>query len=743
MGLFSSKKKTYVSSVIYNLAGPPEDRPDYLKSVILGNVLTQDVFRAGKTIQSAYQSGTGLRLRSYHRWSRTNYRLVGVPTDRFLGKRNLNPDVVEALLLSEFGITAHIDWIDSGPAEIEMWGRQWMREHMPLKEATDDWTADYIEATNEVLINFTDGTAPIRFTPSGYRDRGDYLYVSYSRPMQTNRWSTPLLLIYQRGTGKPAMDALFNTGTSGGEYLPFIPFRHENQFLSQSYKPDVYEQAKKAYKKSTGQKFDTLVNQIKDNPDLKEIDFAYIFFGPSLNTVDKASRRYIFAYLKYLAGGQLIGSNAYNSWVAEQPSIADGQINWLTWYQAQFNNPPGSPLTGASPFRPAPTGVPGNSVIIEDRGPAKTNFKIEISWQSITQSSGTGVGRAGAKKGDVWFTFANGQTINVNGYTNEEAEKLKIDTVEAYYQVTHDQWQKLVIVGLKHTNHIYNGKSVEITAAQALVDVDESGFLVPIQYDVFREMSLVDSTQMSTQCVNIVFNCYQIVKKKWYQRGWFKVLLVIAIVVISVVTGGVGAGTVGLLGTNASVGMALGFAGLAATIAGAIANMVAAMLLTKLITVASMELFGDKIGAIVAAIASVVAVQVGSMMQAGQSLSTAWTSLMEPMNLLALTNAVGNGYAGFLQADTMEIMNKTREATDDFRKQTLDLQARYAEEFGYGNAQFNPMSLTQVGHDFFTESSEAFLNRTLLTGSDIASMNGEMITNFVELTLRNEFSEDQ
>ena len=743
MGLFSSKKKTYVSSVVYNLAGPPEDRPDYLKSVVLGNVLTQDVFRAGKTIRNAYMNGTGLRLRSYHRWTRENYKLVGVPTDRFIGKRNLNPSVVEALLLSEFSITAHIDWIDSGPAEIEMWGRQWMREHMPLKEATDDWTADYIEATNEVLIAFTDGTAPVRFTPSGYRDRGDYLYVSYSRPMETNRWTTPQLLIYQRGSGKPAMDALFNTGSSGGEYLPFIPFRHESTFLSNSYKPDVYAQAKSAYKKATGQRFDNLVEQIKDNPDLKEIDFAYIFFGPSLNTVDKASRRYIFAYLKYLAGGQLIGSNALNSWVSDQMNIVDEKVTWQEWYQTQFANPPGSPLLGNSPFRPGLTGVPGNSVIIEDRGPAKTNFKIEISWHSITQSEGTGVGRPGAKKGDVWFTFANGQTINLSGYTVEEAENLKIDTIEAYYQVTDNHWQKLIVVGLKHTNHIYNGKSVVITAAQALVDTDESGFLVPIQYDIFREMSLVDSTQMSTQCVNIVFNCYQIVKKKWYQRGFFKVLLVIAIVVITVVTGGVGAASVGLLGANATIGMALGFAGLAATIAGAIANMVAAMLLTKLITAASMELFGDKIGAIVAAIASVVAIQVGSMMQAGNSLAASWSSLMEPLNLLALTNAVGNGYAGFMQADTMEIMNKTREAADDFRKQTLDLQARYAEEFGYGNAQFNPMSLTQVGHDFFTETSEAFLNRTLLTGSDIASMSGDMITNFVELTLRNPFSEDQ
>ena len=742
MGLFSSRKKTYVSSVIYNLAGPIEDRPDYLKSVILGNILTNPNFKAGKVIQDAYESGIGIRLRSYHRWARNNYGEVGIPTDRFMGKRNLNPEIVEAILLSEFDITAKIDWIDSGFAEIEMWGRQWMRENMPLKEATDTWTVDYIDQTDEALINFTDGTAPVRFTPPGYREKGEYLFISYSRPLGTNRWTTPQLLIYRRGTGSAPMDALFNVAGSTGEYLPFIPFRHENKFLSESYKPKVYKQAVKAYKKSVGQKFYKLVEQMEENPDLKEIDFAYIVFGVSFNTKDMASRRYMFKYLKHLQQNQLIGPGAYGSWSAEHPDIQNGIGQWIHWYGVQTGIPAGQPPVGAAPNRPALTGMPGNYVVIEDKGPGGTNFKQEISWNSMTHSVGSGLGKPGAKKGDVWFTFAGGQTINVSGYTNDEAENLRVDTVEAYHQVSAGSFEKLVIVGLVHVNHIYNGKSVEITAAQALVDDDESGFIIPIHYDIFREMSLVDSTQVGTQCVNIVFNCYQIVKKKWYQRGFFKVLLVIAIVVITVVSGGAGAASVGLLGANGAIGAALGFTGLAATIAGAVANMVAAMILTKLITYASMELFGDKIGAIIGAIASMVALQVGTVLQAGESLATAWSSLMEPMNLLALTNAATNGYAGMINAGTMDIMQKAKDAADDYRKQTLALQDRYAEEFGYGNANFNPLSLTQLGDNFFTEPSEAFLSRTLLTGSDIAQISNDLITNFVEQTLRNQFTEE-
>lgn len=170
--------------------------------------------------------------------------------------------------------------------------------------------------------------------------------------------------------------------------------------------------------------------------------------------------------------------------------------------------------------------------------------------------------------------------------------------------------------------------------------------------------------------------------------------------------------------------------------------MVAAMILTKLITYVSIQLLGEKIGLIVAAVASMIALQVGSAMQAGGSLASSMTSLMEPMNLLNLTNAVGNAYAGVIQADTAEIMGKTKDVLDDFRKQSLELQGQYAEQFGYGTAEFNPMSLTQAGETFFTEPSEAFLARTLLTGTEIAQMSNDMITNFVELSLRNQFNED-
>ena len=742
MGLFSSSKKTYVSSTIYNLAGSIEDRPEYLKTVILGNILTNKRFKPFDVLQSAYKGSVGLRLRSYHRWARDNYKQIGIPTDTFYGKPVFNAEAVRLALKDDYDITASIDWIDSGRPDIAMWGRQWMREEMPEKETSDIWRVDYIEDTGDALITFTDGTAPVLFTPEGFRPIGNFLYISYSRPILTNRWSTPLLFIYEYNTGSAGLDTLFNMASGVGEYLPFIPLRHENKFISSTYKPAVYAEAKDAYKRAVGQPFDELIDKIKDNDSLDEIDFAYVFFGVSLNTKDKSSRQYIFAYFKHLYDNQRSSAYTFNQWVAGQTGVTDQIDDWINWYANQLSNPEGNPIVGVEPSRPTLGTAPGNTVLIQDKGPGQTNLKLEISWTSIEQTGGLGLGQPGAKSGDVWFKFNGSQDIVLTAYSEDEIEDLKIDNIQIYKQTTASTWLMLNIRGMVHRNHIYDGKSVEITAAQALLDLDESGFLIPIHYGVFRQLSLVDATQMGTQCVNLVFNSYQIVKKKWYQTGWFKVLLVIVIVAIAVVTGGVGAGGIGLLGANASVGLALGFAGIAATIAGVVANMVAAMILTKLISYVSVAVLGEKIGMIVAAIASMVALQVGTALQAGQSLATMWSSLTDPMNLLNMTNSVGNAYAGVLQSNTMEYVQKSKDALDDYRKQTLELQQNYAENIGYGNARLDPMALTGVTNFLYYEPSETFLTRTLLTGSEIAQMSQDMITDFVKLSLQNEFYED-
>jgi hypothetical protein len=249
-------------------------------------------------------------------------------------------------------------------------------------------------------------------------------------------------------------------------------------------------------------------------------------------------------------------------------------------------------------------------------------------------------------------------------------------------------------------------------------------------------MPLVWSTQVMCSATWVVFNCYEVVKQKWYQTAIFKIIVFVVMIAITVATGG--AGAIGLLGTAGSVGASLGFTGLMAVIVGAVANALAAMILMAIISKLSVAVFGAKLGALIATIASVMAMTVGAGMMSGQSLAASWGNLMSAQNLIGLTSSVGKGVAGYIQAGAMEWMQKTEDLMNEYEKASAAIQKQYIEEFGIGKFAFDPLGLTDVvnvGKDSVGETPQMFLDRTLMTGSDIAGLSLDMISGFANMTL--------
>jgi len=307
--------------------------------------------------------------------------------------------------------------------------------------------------------------------------------------------------------------------------------------------------------------------------------------------------------------------------------------------------------------------------------------------------------------------------------------------VDLCWQQTATSWRSLRIIGLTHHNNVYRKKSVEITAKEALEDTEESGFIVPLHYDTVREMSLVDSTQMCTACQYLVLNSYKIVKAPWYATGFFKLIVFIAIIVISIVAPPFG-GTAGagLLGSGAAVGAALGFSGLAAIIVGATVNALAAMIVAKMITEASTEVFGEKLGAIIGAVASLVAMQATMNFANGGSWSTMFNNMTSATGLLSLTNAIGEGVVGFMAASAQGVFEKTQDLMKDYAKQSEEISELFAQNIGYDMGVIDPLSLTEGIFGNFMETPSQFLGRTLLTGSDIAELTHTMLSEFASLT---------
>ena len=294
-------------------------------------------------------------------------------------------------------------------------------------------------------------------------------------------------------------------------------------------------------------------------------------------------------------------------------------------------------------------------------------------------------------------------------------------------QYAKDYYSVLEITGAMHSNYVYGSHAVHITAAEAFADSGESPFLVPLHFPTVKEMGINELEDLSRNCSYLLVNSYQIVRTSWWQDNFRWIIAVITIVIV-IASGGTASG---LLGTNLSVGTAVGLTGTAAVIAGAVINMVAAAVVTSLIMKASTKLFGEKAGRIIGVIASFLTV---NYMSGNFGETFEFVDLFNADSLIAATNAASNAYVSALNADTMDIIEEMDNAQTAYEEESERIMELAEEVLGVTNNAFNPMIFTDAT-EYFGESRQSFLDRTLMTGSDIAQVSHGIIEDFVDLTI--------
>lgn len=567
----------------------------------------------------------------------------------------------------------------------------------------------------------------------------EFSYQTGIQTIITKKWSARKTLIYKYQSGNAVLDAMFGTDSDSGVFFPFIPIRQGERFISETFYPETYERNLKAYPKALGKqsKYPDMITKLKENSDLSDVDHGFIVFGVSLNTKQKSCLRYVYKYFQsILASGN--GGTGYDAWKAAW-NLADVRMRaWVSWKEAQADS--SNPLFGTpEPEKGVYPAAPTTRMRVYS---SKFNYNMTVSWNTMVELVGTGLGKADAKVGDIWWTQGADEAFNEIVYSGGVAgvSPSTRSSATLTWQDSATSYRSITTTGLHHTNIVYKGKGVDTSIGSALKDADVSAFIVPLHEGVFRAMSLVDATQMSQGNAFLVLNSYEVVKQKWYQTGWFKVVIAIVIIVVSVFFPPAGAvAGAGILGPAAGIGAALGFSGTWAIVVGAIANAVAAMVLTSIIQYGATALFGEKIGAIVGAIAGVVAVSVGTAYMNGGSIATGFANLTSAENVLKLTNAVGGGIAEYIGADTQEIINDTQKIMEEYNARSKEINDLWQENLGYGEILFDPMQLTNV-INYSPESPDTFLNRTLLTGSDIADFTNNLLSNFTSITLSTELS---
>lgn len=872
MGLFSGKKKTFVSSSVWNLAGDIKDRPDYLKSVVVGNVIMDNGYSLGEVIPSSYLNGPGMGLRRYGNWARgsSNYANdVGFVGGGVVGGNSVNNEELANELPRQNNERANPLIVEIGFADSDWWADEYMVTNHPDLLFTD-WYGELLSDNTSIRITFQSGST-VTFPIAGFDPTARYIAVVYqtispgafgsivigsevtvptfndlpstggytkafdvdttvslsltkttrvqvtysdgrpgsdtttptprnvsvvNKDVVYNKYTiTPLLLTklniynqyvrwtakemspvtttttesigggvtkttvttitdqepggiykyrmdyqtapgnnvsgykyfrYKEGSGNPVLDAMFVAPVGVGEFLPFIPIRINNVFLRDS-DPVTYSKTVRATKKALGgAKLDEILSSIETNDQIGDLDFVYAVFGASLNSPERAAIRYIYDFFKLASDTNPDAYVKFLQWEIQWEEARQSAIAFNQWES-------GSQTTTAPLVLPYPP-LPRVSVDVSSTS-GYMNFNMSVSFNGARPIDGIGL-LPGRKVGDAWIEASPSREYDQVATNNSSVSgQITTNTVEAhtiYVQVSANRWVGIELYGIEHRNYVYDGKWVVIKASEALNDPEESGFIIPIHEETFKKMRLIDSTQMSTSCCYLMFNCYKEVKQKWYQTSLFKVLLVVASIVVTVVFPPAG-GATGVLGSSVSVGTSLGFTGTAALVAGVTANAIAAIVITKALSTA----FGDKIGSILGAAVTVLLSGYGGVSNFDFNSASLVTELTKATNLIAISNGLVGSVSAYMQEKTQDILDETNQLMARYKTDMMEVASRYDEMFGAGaRGVIDPLMLTDSTVSGYVDPPDAFMERTLMCGSDVARLSNELVTRFADVSIK-------
>lgn len=361
----------------------------------------------------------------------------------------------------------------------------------------------------------------------------------------------------------------------------------------------------------------------------------------------------------------------------------------------------GVPLSGINSYvgnlkQEAPLSI---SMVIQD-----SRFKMTLACQGIFKKMVKGVlGNKG--------THHSGRGVRLvpetylNPFSLEETTEL-FEVSTHYYrkQVSSEMYEEYEVVGLRMLYHIWNKYKV-------VGDENDKILLIPLDRRITRKYSITDREELYARSMHYVFNSVVVVKLKWYQQEWFGEVLFIVAIVISVWSMGSDGGSF------ASWASALG-----SMTASQIVYAIAVALIKGLIVRFALKIVAKMLGPEVAAILAAVVMLYGAYegYQAGGVDNAPWAK-----DLLT----AGNGLIQAVSDSYSDMFNHLKTEMEDFSslvsEQSKELEA--ANKLLESNTYLFPFMVPG-------ESPDDFYNRTVHSGN-IGIVGFEAVSNYVETAL--------
>lgn len=540
------------------------------------------------------------------------------------------------------------------------------RPSLLLSKATDfgtdaSATSDYILVTyywetkedalveNIIIKKRVQHEETLRFNVPSYNMDTDYHQTRYLVNGKAKYWT------YLHGSSsQPSIDAVFDTTyTQGGTFFP-ITYLHHDMVSVLSQPTSVWYAQTKKMCSLLGLEFNSITKAIDDNPDSDKIRQAMVMMVVPADTTNELEQRYLFDFFKD------IYDEMKTQTVPVETTASDYRINSI--------------LSGLK----QPTQA--TSVIIQD-----SVYKMTLSYDTIA------------------YKRLAGTVTKKGSYTSEI-----VGNVHYYrHQVSETMYEEVQVLGMRMTYWIFNNYTT-------IGDENNKDLLiVPLNQNITKDYTLADRETLYARSLHYVINSSQVSHLKWYQTGIFQVLITIAAIVITVMTG-----QVEIYALAANIAIAYGVAGVVALFIAASIYALDAFLAQK-----ATAFFVRHVNSKIAIITAIVVAAAGMYQYSTKNAATWLPSAKE---LVSVTTNLVNVAEGAYFREQYQSLEGEYRSFQEYVKEKED-ELTKAEKLLDTNLNLSPMVI-------FGESPNDFYQRTVHSGN-IAILGVDMVSSYVDIAL--------
>ena len=386
----------------------------------------------------------------------------------------------------------------------------------------DHWVSQPLPAS-EYIATYTENY----IIPAGYILNILYYIVGYYRVDSVGGVSETMdWWFYAMNTGKyPVMDLASAVVDEVSSY-PVVPLRHDKLWISDS-DPALYASGKELLSKISVN-YDDLVTQLDANPDIADIDCAYILFGIDLQTDDIILIGYLVDFFNMLS------------------QTGDATI----WDQiVSFNNSGDIAATGSYTYNDYSQLAYSSTSYVNDVFDSLKTTNLNITSADAV----TCINELGLRTQITWDRISSVILSGSIGEIGHATKEIVLTTTTDYYeqmvepsqlilkrQIRINAYQQIIITRPRHfTYGVYRDHKIIQTDLRSLSeDEDDHTFIIPLHHPTVMNVKNIQRNYVYQNSLNMVITGYIVTHLKWYQQGWFQVVVMVIALALTYFTVG-------------------------------------------------------------------------------------------------------------------------------------------------------------------------------------------------------------